>query len=250
LKRGFVTSGKDNSVRMFDLETLKETAVIKVGAKPDAIMFDSASKKIFCFNGGGTTATVIDAATGKVKADIELGGEPEFAVADGKGHVYVNLEDKSEVVLIDTKKLLVKAHWPLSPGSEPTGLAIDPKHRRLFSGCHNKLMVILDADTGKVVATAPIGGRVDATGFDSESQNAFSSNGDGTLTVIHEVSPNSYDVVQTVQTQEGSKTMALDPKTHQIWLAAAMFQAASDQPAAGKRKRVVPSSFSVMNVGK
>ena len=167
---------------------------MQTGKNPDAGLYDPASKRVFAFNHGGTTATAIDAATGKMLADIEIGGAPESGVADGKGKVYVNLEDKSKIAVIDTHKLKLLSTWSLAPGEEPTGLAIDLKHRRLFSACHNKLMVILDADSGKVITSLPIGNGVDGAGFDPESQNALSSNGDGTLTVIHEKDPATFAV--------------------------------------------------------
>lgn len=250
-KKGFVTCGKEDLVRIFDLSILKVTGQAQTGKKPDASVYDPASKRVFAFNNGGTTATAIDAASGKVLAQIEIGGAPESGVADGKGKVYVNLEDKSAIAVIDTHKLKLLATWPLAPGEEPTGLAIDLKNRRLFCGCHNQLMVMLDADSGKVVSTMPIGKGVDATGFDPMSQNAFSSNGDGTLTVIHEKDPKSFAVLQNVQTQTGARTMALDTKKEQVWLVTATPKETPDAPTTERRHRTyVPDSFTAIIVGK
>ncbi len=250
LNKGFVTSGKDNTVRVFNLKTLKEIAQLKAGEKPDAITYDSSSKRIFVFNNGGTTATVIEPTNLKT-GTVELLGAPESGVSDGKGKVYVNLEDKSEIVVIDTKKLAVVNRFKLVSGVEPTGLSIDLKHRRLFSGCHNQKMVILDADTGKVISTLPIGAGVDGTLFDPETQNAFSSNGDGTLTVIHEKDPQTFEVIQNVETASGARTMDMDTKTHRIWLATAKMV---DAPNAAveqnhHHKSIVPDSFTAIEVG-
>jgi len=242
LNRGFATNGKDGNVSIVDLKTLKVTEQVKAGEKPDAIIYDPASKRVFCFNNDGTTATAIDAATGKVAGTVELGGNPEFGVADGKGKIFVNLEDKSEVAVFDTTKLEVSAHWPLKPGETPTGLALDVEHHRLFSGCRgSKTMVVLDSESGKVIASLPIGAGVDATAFDPESACAFSSNGDGTLTVVHADDANTYRVAEIVQTQPGARTMALEPKSHLIYLIAA------DQKSA--REGAI-SGFTVYVVGK
>ena len=250
LNKGFITSGKDNTVRVFNLQTLKEIAQIKAGEKPDAICYDPSSKRVFAFNNGGTTATVIEPTNLKT-GTVELLGAPEAGVSDGKGKMYVNLEDKSEIAVIDTKKLAVVKRFKLVAGVEPTGLSIDTKHRRLFSGCHNQKMVILDADTGKVVANLPIGAEVDGTLFDPETQNAFSSNGDGTLTVIHEKDPNTFEVLQNVETEIGARTMDMDTKTHRIWLATAKMVDAPNAAAEQNRhhKTIVPNSFTAIEVG-
>jgi DNA-binding beta-propeller fold protein YncE len=250
LNKGFVSSGKDDTVRVFDLKSLKEVGQVKTGSKPDAVIYDPASKTIFAFNNGGTTATVIDPANDKTRT-IELSGAPESGVPDGKGKMYVNLEDKSEIAVIDTEKMTVTNHWPLAPGTEPTGLAIDVKHHRLFSACKNKTMCVLDADTGKLITSLPIGDGVDFAVFDPQNQDAISSNGDGTLTVIHESTPDSFAVVQNVETQKGARTMAMDPKTHRIWLATAKM---SDPPAGDsgekhKRRVMEPGSFVLVVVG-
>jgi YVTN family beta-propeller protein len=219
LGRLYVSSGKDNSVRVIDLASLKETAALKAGAKPDAIIYDPASKMVLAFNNGGTTVSVIDPAKNAVAGEIELGGAPEFAVADGKGKVFVNIEDKSEVVELDIAGRKVVNHWPLKPGDTPTGLALDVDHQRLFSTCRGtKTMVVMDASSGKIIASLPIGDGADGAAFDPDSQNAFSSNGDGTLTIVHEDSPDKFTVTQTLKTLPGARTLALDPKTHKIWL--------------------------------
>jgi len=254
-KRGFITCGKENLVRVFDLEKLTIESKIPTGTKPDASVYDPYSKRVFIFNNEGGTATVIDASSAKLAGTIELGGEPESGVADGKGKVFVNLEDKSKIAVIDTKKLKLSATWSLAPGEEPTGLAFDSKHRRLFSGCHNKLMMVLDADTGKIISSEPIGKGVDAAGFDEESQNAFASNGDGTLTVVHESDAKTFAVAQNVETQSGARTMAVDSKKHQIWLVSATPKEeaageASEAKGGHHRRQYQPDSFTAIVVGK
>jgi DNA-binding beta-propeller fold protein YncE len=187
-----------------------------------------------------------------VVGEVELGGSAETGVADGKGTIYVNLEDKSEIAVIDSNKLTVRAHWSLAPGEEPTGLALDVKHKRLFSGCHNKKMMILDADSGKVVTQLPIGEGVDGTGFDDQTQTAFSANGsDGTLTVIHEDDAKKFAVISTVETQQGARTMAVDPKLHQVWLITAKMEKAPNDKVQQTRKHqvMVPGSFTALVVG-
>jgi YVTN family beta-propeller protein len=251
--RGFVSSGRDNTVRVIDLKTLKETSQIATGKKPDAILYDAPSKKVFAFCGGSNSATVIDAESAKVAGEIQLGGAPEFGVSDGKGKVFVNLEDKAEVVAIDVATLKAVAHWSLAPGAGPTGLAIDVDHHRLFSGCgESKTMVVLDSENGKIVASLPIGVRCDATGFDPKSQHAFSSNGDGTLTVIHEENPNTFSVIQNLKTQPGARTMAIDSKTHKIWLVTAEMKDAPDDKVEQNRqhKVVAPDTFTAITVGR
>ena len=249
-KRGFISNGRDNTIAIFDLNTYEKIGEAKGGAKPDAIVYDAASKRVFAFNNGGTTATAIDAATGNVAGSVELGGAPEFAVSDGKGRMYVNIEDKSEIVAFDTGKLAVLNHWPLAPGTEPTGLAMDLAHRRLFSGCRgSKTMEVMDADSGKIVATLPIGSGVDAAAFDPDSQNAFSSNGDGTLTIVHEDTPDAYRLVQSLKTEPGARTMALDPKTNQLWLVTAATKPAPENEPNKRKKIIVPDTFSVIVVG-
>src|SRR5499427_2018232 len=235
LGKGFTSNGRDNTVTVFDLKTLKTTAKIKIeGENPDAILYDAASKRVFTFNGATKNATVIDADKGTVVSNIPLDGKPEFAAADGKGMVYVNIEDKSELTAIDAKKGAVATSWPLTGCEEPSGLAMDQKNRRLFAGCHNKVMAVVNADTGKVIATPAIGQGVDANGFDPGTQLAFSSNGDGTLTVVHEDSADKYTVAQNAETQRGARTMALDTNTHDVYLVTAEFD---EQPPAKEGDR-------------
>ncbi len=221
--KGFTSNGRTNTVTIFDLKTFKVTGTAPTDQGPDAIIYDPASKRVFTFNGRGQSATAIDAATGNVAGTVKLDGRPEFAVADGKGHIYNNLEDKSTLVEIDTQALTVTHRWPLAPCEEPSGIAMDTEHRRTFSGCHNKMMAVMDVNSGKIIATPPIGEGVDANGFDAATGIAFSSNGDGTLTVVHEDSPDKFTVVENVPTQRGARTMALDPQTHNIFLVTAEF---------------------------
>ena len=249
LGKGFTSNGRDNTVTVFDLKTLKETSRIKLegGENPDAILYDPASKRVFTFNGRSKNATVIDAASGTVVGNIPLDGRPEFAAADGKGMVYVNIEDKSELQSIDARKAAVVNTWPLTGCEEPSGLAMDQKNRRLFAGCHNKVMAIVNADTGIVITTVPIGDGVDANGFDSGTNLAFSSNGDGTLTVVHEDSPDKFSVAQNAQTQRGARTMALNPDNHEVYLVTAEFDEAP--PAEGQtrpRRTMKPGTFTLL----
>lgn len=244
--RGFTSDGRANQVTIFDLKTLKTIGTVKTGEGPDGIIYDPASERVFTFNGHAGTSTAIDAATGNVAGTIELGGDPEFAAADGRGHVYNNLENKSEVLEIDSHSLKILNRWPLAPCESPSGMAIDARHHRLFIGCHNKMMAIMDADTGKVIATPPIGQGVDANRFDPATDLAFSSNGDGTLTVVHESSPRKFAVVQNVETERGARTMELDPKTHRVFLVTAKF----GPPPAGQRwPSIVPGSFTLLVYG-
>jgi YVTN family beta-propeller protein len=246
-QQGFTSNGKENTVTVFDLKTLQETRRVKVGTKPDAILYDPASDRVFTCNGGSNDATAIAAETGKVDGTVKLGGKPEFAVADEKGMVFVNLEDKDEVVAIDAKKLTVTKRWPLAPGTEPSGLAMDRAKRRLFATCHNEKLVVLDADSGKVLGTPAIGKHPDAAVFDPGTGLAFSSNGDGTLTVIEEQPAGTFRVAADVKTQEGARTMALDTKTHNIYLATARFK----PPVPGEKRRTPePDSFVILVVGK
>jgi len=247
LGRGFISSGRANTATIFDLKTLKTIGTAKTDANPDAITYDSVSKRVFTFNGRGKNATVINATDSAVVGTIPLGGKPEFAVADGKGKIFVNNEDTSEVMEIDTQKLTVTHHWPLAPCKSPSGLAMDLKNRRLFSGCDDKVMVAVNADTGKVVANLTIGDGVDANAFDPATDYAFASNGEGTLTVIHEDSPDKFTVIDNVPTKRSARTMGLDLKTHNIFLPAADF----DPPAPGERRgKMKPGSFIILVVGK
>jgi YVTN family beta-propeller protein len=245
--RGFISNGQSDTVTIFDLKTLKSLDTVKTGKNPDAIIYDPSSKRVFAFNGRGNSATVIGAADGKVVDTIELGGRPEFAVADGAGAVFVNLEDKNTVLKIDSDKLKVLERWALDPGKEPTGLAMDPKSKRLFVGCHNKLLIILSVQDGKVVDKQPIGEGVDAVAFDPETKLIFSSCRDGTVTVVRADGDDKYSVVQTIKTKQGSKTMALDRKTHKLFLPSADFKPNPDNPRG--RPTIVPKSFAVLVFG-
>ncbi len=252
LNRGFTSNGKINTATIFDLNTLKVLGQVKTGTNPDAILYDPATKRVFTFNGRSNDATVFDAMSAEVLGTIALGGKPEFAAADGKGKVYVNIEDTSEVIEIDSRKLVVIKRSSLKPCEEPTGMAFDAEHHRVFTGCHSKVMAVLDTETGKVIAFVPIGEGVDGNGFDSEARLAFSSNGDGTLTVVREASPGKFEVAETVTTQRGSRTMAIDPKTHNIYLPAAVFVPPPPAtPEAPKPRPVmIKDSFTVLVVGR
>jgi YVTN family beta-propeller protein len=248
--RGFTSNGGDNTVTVFDLKTLKPITRVKVGNRPDAIIFDPASERVFTFNGGSSDATAISASAGTVAGTVPLGGRPEFAVADEKGEVFVNIEDKSEIAAIDSQTLKVKTRWSIAPGDGPSGLAMDRKHRRLFSVCGNDKMIVSNADTGKVVATPTIGKGPDACAFDPQAGLAFSSNGaDGTLTLVKETTPDKFAVVANVPTQPGARTMAIDPRTHAIYLATAKAMPAEPGATGGRRRRFEPGSFTIVVVG-
>lgn len=246
--RGYTSNGRTANVTIFDPKTLKVIGTAKTGERPDAIIYDPASKRVFTFNAGGQNATAIDAASAQPAGDIPLGGKPEFAAADGNGHVYVNIEDKAEIVDIDSKNLKELHRWKMSGCEEPSGLAMDVKTRRLFSTCGNKVMKVVNADNGEVVASVPIGSGVDAAAFDPAESLAFSSNGEGNLTVIHEDSPDKFSVIQSVPTKRGARTMALDTKTHNVYLATAEFE---PLPSGQKgRPKMVTNSFQLLVVGK
>ena len=219
--RGFVSNGQTSTVTIFDLKTLKSTGEVPTGKKPDAIIYDPATKRVFAFNGESNSATAIDAASGKVAGTVDLGGGPEFAAADGKGYVYDNLEDESLVLKINARDLKVEQRWPTAPCAKPSSMAMDRENRRLFVGCRSKVMAVMDADSGKVITTLPIGDHVDATVYDPDSKLIFNSNGEGTITVIQQNGADKYSVIQTVKTAPRAKTMAFDPKTHQLFLSTA-----------------------------
>ena len=253
--KGFTSNGQDSSVTAFDLKTLKATARIKASGTPDAILYDPASKRIFTFNHGTDDATAIDASSDSVAGTIALGGEPEGAASDGKGHVFVNIRSKSEVAEFDATTLKVLNRYPLAPGTRPTGLAFDPATRRLFSVCANQKMVVLDADKGTVLASPEIGRGADGCVFDPGKGLAYSSNGgDGTVTVVGE-SAGQYRAIATVLTQPSARTIALDPRTHRLYLSAATAgpatpaAAAGGQPKTKGRRNFVPGSFSIVVVG-
>jgi hypothetical protein len=247
LGRGFTSNGRSNDVTIFDLKTLKTLGTVKTDANPDAIVYDSVSKRVFTFNGRGKNTTAINAADGTVAGTLALGGKPEFAVADGKGSIFVNNEDTSELIQIDSQKITETHRWPLAPCKSPSGLAMDRKSRRLFAVCDEKVMAVVNADTGKVVATPTIGEGVDASAFEPATQLAFASNGEGTVTVVHEDSPDKFTVVENVPTKRSARTMGLDLKTHNIFLPAADF----DPPAPGERRgKMKPGSFVLLVLGK
>jgi YVTN family beta-propeller protein len=247
LHRGFVSDGRANTVTIFDTKTLKTIATVKAGTNPDAIVFDDSSKRVFAMNGRSGDVTAIDAASGNLVGTMPVGGKLEFAVSDGKGKMYVNVEDKSELVEFDAAALKISNRWPLAPCEEPSGLSMDRATRRLFVGCGNNMMAVVDADSGKVIATPAIGDGVDATAFDPGTSYAFSSNGEGTLTVVKEDSPSSFTVLDTVKTKKSARTMGLDTKTHTIYLPAADF----DPPAPGERRgKMKPGTFELVVVEK
>ena len=238
--RGFISDGRADAVVAFDLTTLKTIATIPVDAKgPDGIIYDPFSDRVFCFNGDSNNSSVIDPNTLKQVGTVDLGGAPEFAVADGKGKIYNNLEDKNSLNVIDTKTLKVIMNYPLAPCGGPTGLALDNAHHRIFSVCRqNKGMSVVDATSGKVIVTLPIGAGVDAVAYDPETKLIFCSCGDGTTTIIKQQSADEYSVIQTLKTPVRAKTMALDTKTHKIYLSVAEFEP-------GTRK-VLPNTFKVL----
>jgi YVTN family beta-propeller protein len=246
LNRGFVSNGGNNTVTVFDLKTLNKLDSVKVGDRPDAILFDPFSKRVFTFNARSQDSTAVDAASGKVLGTIALGGKPEFPASDGKGKVYVNIEDKGQILKIDVSKLTVLHTWPIAPCEEPSALAFDVEHHRLFAGCGNKMMAVVDSDSGKVITTVPIGEGVDAGRFNPRTQEIFMSCGEGVLTIIHEDTPDKYTVRQNVATAKGARTMALDQKDDVAYLVTAQRE---DKPvAAGQRPAMVPGSFELIVV--
>ncbi len=250
LNRGFTSNGRANNITIFDLKTLKPEGQVKTGENPDAIQFEPVSGRVFTFNGRSKDATAIDAKTGKVDGTIKLGGKPEFSAADGKGKIYVNIEDTSEVAEIDAKSLAVTKRYSLKPCDEPSGLAMDVKNRRIFSVCGNKLMAISDPDAGKVIGTVPIGDGADGAGFDPEKGVAFSSNGEGNLTVVGQKG-GKWAVLETAKTQKGARTMAVDEKTHMVYLPAAEYGPAPAATAqnAHPRPAILPGSFKLVVMG-
>ena len=243
LNRGLITCGRENKAALVDLPTLQIVSKVETGANPDAMLYEPNRQEFYTFNGHSQSATVIDARSGKVIATIPLGGKPEFAQADPQaGLIFNNLENKNEVAVIDVKTHSVKARWPIAPGEEATGLALDEKHHRLFLGCSNGKMVMMDSTNGKVLASVPIGDGVDGNAFDPGTQLAFASCGDGTVTIA-KAAGDQLVVVQTLATERSARTMALDPVTHKIYLAAAKFEA----PTAGERRgKMVPDSFKIL----
>jgi YVTN family beta-propeller protein len=250
VNRGFISDGGDDAVVIFDLKSNAVLQKVPAGKNPDGILYDPYSKRVFAFNGRSNDVTAIDAASGKVAGTIALDGKPEFPVSDGKGNVYANIEDKSEIVQIDPQALKVKKTWPLSPCEEPSGLAIDLQARRLFSVCSNNKMAVVNADSGQVITTVAIGNGPDAAAYDPGSKLVFSSNGEGNLTVVKQDSADKYTVLATVPTERSARTMALDAKTHKIYMSAAQLgatpEATADNPH--PRPKVVSGSFHVLVV--
>jgi DNA-binding beta-propeller fold protein YncE len=253
LDRGFTSNGRSHTITAFKLSTLEVLGQYKAtGENPDAILYDPATNRVFSFNGRGKNATVFDAANGNVLGTIPFGHKPEFAATDGKGRVFVNLEDSAEVAVIDAKKLTIEAKWSLAPIEDPTGMAIDLKHHRLFIVGGNKLMAVVNTDTGKLVATPAIGQGADAAAYDAELGLAFSSNGEGTVTVIRQDGPDKYTVTAEVPTKKSARTMALDEKTHRLYLPAADFSPAPAPTPETPRPRptMTPNSFQLVVVGR
>jgi YVTN family beta-propeller protein len=251
--RGYTSNGRDSSVTVFDLATLAPIARIKLDQRnPDVIVYDAVSGRVFTFNGGSSSATAIDAGTNAVIGNVALGGKPEFAALDGAGTMFVNLEDSSAVVRIDTRTLKPLARWPLAPGEEPTGLAIDREHHRLFASCSNQKLIVLDSETGRVVADLPIGRGVDGDAFDAKRSLVFTSNGEGTISVIRQLDANHYEVADTVATERGARTLALDETSGTIYLPTADF-GPTPQPTAERpnpRPTILPGTFRVLVVGR
>jgi DNA-binding beta-propeller fold protein YncE len=242
--RGFVSNGGDNTMTIFDLKTLKKLESVKVGERPDAILYESFSKHVFTFNARSKDSTVVDAATGKVVGTVPLGGKPEFPASDGKGKLYVNIEDKSQIAQVDVASNKVLNTWSIAPCQEPSALAFDIEHHRLFAGCDNKMMAVVDSDSGKVVTTVRIGEGVDAGRFNPETQQVFMSCGEGVLTIVHEDSPDKYTVQQNLPTAKGARTMALDKDNNVAYLVTAQRE---DKPVpAGQRPQMVPGSFELI----
>ncbi|HEY8938029.1 MAG TPA: YncE family protein [Cyclobacteriaceae bacterium] len=250
--RGITTNGKTNSATIFDLKTLKTIAEVPTGKNPDALLYDNFSNRVFIFNHSGGSVTAVDIKESKVLGTLNLDGEGvEAGVSDEKGTIFVNLEDNSEIVSFDAKTLTIKNRWKVTPGEEPTGLALDIKTHRLFTVCHNELMMILDSDNGKIIAQVPIGKHVDGAAFDPATGLIFTSNGEGSITVIKEISANEFKVIETIKTEAGARTITLDSKTHHIFVSSAQY---GETPAATSenphpRPSVVPGTFMVLEYG-
>lgn len=250
LGKGYTSNGREGTVTVFDLRTLRQLSRISVGNNPDAIVYEPVTRRVFTFNGGSHDASVIDAGTGALAHTLPLGGKPEFAVADGQGHIFLNIEDTSELIEIDAAGPRVAARWPLAPCESPTGLAMDVLRRYLFVGCSNRLMAIVDASQGRVLATLPIGAGCDATAFDPRGGLAFAANGDGSLTVVREDGPGKFVVAESVKTKVGARTMALDSQRQRIYLVTAEYgpkpPATSDKP--NPRQPIIPGSFTMLTL--
>ena len=250
--KGFTTNGRTSNSTIFDLASLKAIGDAPTEKGPDGLIYDPFSKRAFSFNGEANSSTAIDAASGKVAGSVALGGGPEFAASDNKGNIFVNLEDKSALVKFDAKTLQVESTWPLAPCESPSGLAIDAAHEILVVGCRNKLMTFVDGNSGKVLGTVPIGQGVDANRFDPVTGYAFASCGDGTLTIAHEDSPTNFTLVESIQTQRGARTMALDYATHTVYLVTAELGSAPPSTPENPHPRptIVPDTFTLLVYGK
>ena len=247
LNKGFTSNGRDSSITVFNLKTLEVITKVKVtGRNPDAILYDPFSQRVFTFNGGSSNSTVIDAKENKVVATIPLEGKPEFSATDGKGKIYVNIEDKSLLDQINATTLKVEHSWSIAPGEEPSGLALDNQNHRLFSVCGNKLMVVTDAETGKIITTLPIGDRCDGVTFDPDKKRAYSSNGEGTITVVQEENSNSFKVLETIPTQLGARTITIDKTTHHLYLPTAEYE--STPSGTNRRPPIKPNSFVILDI--
>lgn len=249
LNKGYISNGRTNNVTVFDMKTDKAITQIATGENPDAIMYDPFSKKIYTCNGRSNDLSVIDPATDKVIKTISLGGKPETAVSDEAGKLYINIEDKSEIAEVDTHLLTLKKHWSIAPGEEPTGLAFDKKTKRLFAGC-DKLLVVSDAANGKVISKLPIGEGCDGVTFDETTKNIFTSNGEGTITVIHENGANNYKILGNAVSKRGARTIALDEKTHKLYLSTAEFERVAANTDKKERPKMIPGTFQVLVVEK
>ena len=252
LQRGFSSNGRESKASVVDLKTLSTLMQVDTGESPDAILYESGQHEVYTFNGGGHSATVFEGGSGKPVTTVALSGKPEFAAADPKAdRVYCNIEDKNEVVAIDTRTHRITSTWSIAPGEEATGMAIDLAQHRLFIGCHNKLLVMMDSTSGKVITSVPIGQGVDATAFDANTRLVFCSCGEGTATIAREETPEKLAVVQTLATERGARTMALDPKTHKIYLGSARFEPTPEQAPGALRQRpkIVPGSFKILVYG-
>lgn len=252
LGRGFTSNGRAGSMTIFDLKTLKILGETKVGAGPDGILYDPFTRRAFTFSHHTKAATAVDGLTGKVVGSIALGGEPEAAKSDGRGHAFVNIEDKNQVLKLDVRNLKVLARWKTDPCHEPASMAIDPSTDRIFVGCRNKLLAVFNTGNGHILTTLPIGAGTDSAAYDPETHLIFTSNGEGTITVIQQHSANNYSVLDTVKTEPGARTMGLDSKTHRLFLSLAD-RAKQPQAKRGERRRrppILPGTFRVLIVGR
>lgn len=251
LGKGYIASGEDGKVLVFDLKSLRVTAKVDAQRDADGLVYEPITGRLFCFNGDSGNATVLDGKTDQVIKTLDLGGQPEFAVADGKGHVFDNLEDKNEVLRINGRSLKIEKRWSLAPGKAPSGIAMDPRSKRIFVGCRNKTLVVMSASNGKIVQVLPIGEHVDGVAFDPKTGNIYCACGDGTLSVIHEDKPSRFRLVDNAQTLPGARTIALDAATGHVFSAAAKTEAppppTKDDPK--PRRKIVPGTFEVLEVG-